>query len=259
MVIMGSTFQRLPLSPHGEAVRESAAQSGLKLRDMDPDSRPQERLDRLGAEALSDIELIAMLLRSGSQQQDVLELSNSLLTQAGSLARLVHWTKEDFMAVKGIGKIKALQLKAHMEFAKRVILAQVEEPRIFDKPDKVWRYLQPIATELEIEKFWMIALNRKNHLIRISELTSGTASASLIHPREAYREAIRLGASAVIFAHNHPSGDPAPSSADIRVTHQLRDASRILDIDLLDHVIIGQIRKDPKGLGFFSFSESGLI
>src|SRR5690606_32026595 len=112
---------------------------------------------------------------------------------------------------------------------------------------------------LEVEKFWALCLNRKNRLLKVCEVTSGTASNSLVHPREVYREAIRSGASAVICAHNHPSGDPSPSGADIKVTRQLREAASVVGIDLLDHVILGQPTADPRHLGYYSFQESGLL
>jgi DNA repair protein RadC len=110
-----------------------------------------------------------------------------------------------------------------------------------------------------VEKFWVLCLNRKNRLIKCLEITSGTATAALAHPREVFRAGIKHGATAMICAHNHPSGDPAPSRADIQITRQLRDAARTVDIDLLDHVIVGRAEADPAGRGYYSFREAGLI
>lgn len=234
----------------------------MKLRLLAEEGRPQERLEKLGAEALSDVELLAMLLRSGSKQKDVLEISFDLIAEAGSLSQLTRWSVEDFTAVHGIGKIKALQMKTVMEVANRVLRGHMEEPKLMDSPDKVYAFFQPIAQSLEVEKFWVLALNRKNRLIKAREVTSGTVSGSLVHARECFREAIKLNASAVIFAHNHPSGDPSPSSADIKVTRSLRSAAEVLDIDLLDHVIIGQSGA-PSSVGsqlpYYSFADHGLI
>ncbi len=231
----------------------------MKLKQLSSEGRPQERLEKLGAKALSDIELLAMLIRSGSQQKDVLEVSFDLISEAGSLAELTKWTVEDFTAVHGIGNVKALQLKAAMEISNRVLTAHVQEPKVLDDPQRVFQFFQPMLPSLEVEKFWVLALNRKNHLIKAKEVTSGTVSGSLVHPRECFREAIKLNASAVIVVHNHPSGDPSPSSADIEVTRKLREAAELLDIDFLDHVILGRSRPDQSQTAFYSFADSGLL
>jgi DNA repair protein RadC len=118
---------------------------------------------------------------------------------------------------------------------------------LLDSPEAVFDFAIPMTRGLEIEKLWTLCLNRKNKLIREIEVTVGTASSSLVHPREVFKEAVRLGASAIIVFHNHPGGDPAPSAADIQVTRKLREAAEVLDIDLLDHVIIGHPDQDPRG------------
>lgn len=231
----------------------------MKLKQLAEEGRPQERLERLGAEALSDVELLAMLLRSGSKQKDVLEISFDLIAEAGSLGNLTKWSIEDFTATHGIGKVKALQLKAVMEVSNRVLRGHLQAPKAMDTPEKVYDFFLPLIQSLEVEKFWLLALNRKNHLIKAKEITSGTVSGSLVHPRECFREAIKLNASSVIFAHNHPSGDPSPSSADIRVTRTLRAAAEIIDIDLLDHVILGQRSDAVSSSAYYSFSDNGLL
>jgi len=212
-----------------------------------------------GPGALSDTELLAMLLRSGTKGHDVINLSSRLIADAGSLSDLLSWSADDFERVPGIGRVKALQLLTVMEVARRILAQRPDGAPVFDRPELVFDHLLPIAAGLGVEKFWVLCLNRKNRLMRRHEATSGTATSSLIHPREVFREAIRVGASAVICAHNHPSGDPAPSSADIQVTRQLREASKTVDIDLLDHVVIGRRESDPAGLGFYSFREAGLL
>lgn len=231
----------------------------LRLRDMAVNERPQERLERHGAAALSDTELLAMLLRSGSKDLDVLALSSRMIAEAGSLAGLLTWKEPDFKKLKGIGQVKALQLITVMEVARRVLSQDDLKAPIFGTPETVQKHFIPITAGLEVEKFWVLCLNRKNRLIKKVEVTSGTVSSSLVHPREVYREAIRLGASAIICVHNHPSGDPTPSSADIQITRQLREASKTVDINLLDHIIIGRPAADPAGNGFYSFTEAGLL
>jgi DNA repair protein RadC len=216
-------------------------------------------MEALGPGALSDTELLAMLLRSGTKGHDVINLSSRLIAEAGSLADLLSWSADDFKRVPGIGRVKALQLLTVMEVARRILAQRPDAPPVFDRPELVFDHLLPIAAGLGVEKFWVLCLNRKNRLMRRHEATSGTATSSLVHPREVFREAIRVGASAVICAHNHPSGDPAPSSADIQVTRHLREASETVEIDLLDHVVIGRRESDPAGLGFYSFREAGLL
>lgn len=230
-----------------------------RLRQMAVAERPQERLQRLGAGALSDSELLAMLLRNGTRGQDVLTLATRLVSEAGSLGALISWREQDFRKLKGIGRVKALQLIATMELARRVLLQQGSEAPVLNDAEKVAAYFQPIAAGLQVEKFWALCLNRKNRLIKRVEVTSGTATNSLVHPREVFREAIREGAAALICAHNHPSGDPTPSAADIQVTRQLREAAKAVCIDLLDHVVIGHPATDPAGQGFYSFRSAGLL
>lgn len=235
------------------------SREGNRLKELAVGERPQERLEKHGAAALSDTELLAMLLRSGTHGHDVLTLASRLISEAGSLAGLIAWTEKDFRRLKGIGRVKALQLLTVMEIARRVLSQQAGDAPLLESADLVAAYFAPIATGLQVEKFWVLCLNRKNRLLKRVEITSGTASSSLVHPREVFREAIREGALAVICVHNHPSGDPAPSSADITATRQLRDAAKTVGIDLIDHVIVGQKSSDPVGLGYYSFRAAGLI
>jgi DNA repair protein RadC len=230
-----------------------------RLRELAAGERPQERLERLGPGALSDTELLAMLLRSGTRGQDVLTLATRLLAEAGSLAGLMAWHAPEFRKLKGIGRVKALQLLTVVEIARRVVRQQAVDAPVLNRADLVAAHLQPIALGLEVEKFWVLCLNRKNRLLKRVEVTSGTATAALAHPREVFRVAIREAAAAVVCAHNHPSGDPAPSAADLQVTRQLREAAKAVDIELLDHVILGRPAADPSGRGFYSFREAGLI
>ncbi len=230
-----------------------------RLRATALGERPQERLEKFGAAALGDAELLAMLLRSGTRGQDVLTLAQRLVSEAGSLAGLIGWSAADFRRLKGIGPVKALQLVTVMEVAKRVLGQQTGETPLLTSAELISAYMQPVVVGLAVEKFWILCLNRRNRLIRREEITSGTANSTLAHPREVFRPAIRENASAVICVHNHPSGDPTPSSADIVITRQLHAAAKTVDIAFVDHVIIGRLGADPAGRGFYSFASSGLL
>jgi len=230
-----------------------------RLQAMAAGERPQERLERHGPAPLSDTELLAMLLRSGTKGHDVMSLATRLIAEAGSLAGLIGWKENDYRRLKGIGHVKALQLLTVMEVARRVVGQQAGEAPVLNRADLVAAYLQSVVHGLEVEKFWVLCLNRKNRLLRRVEVTSGTATAALAHPREVFREAIREAATAVICVHNHPSGDPAPSAPDIQITRQLREAARTVDIELLDHIIIGRPTADPLARGHYSFREAGLL
>ena len=177
-----------------------------RLQATAPTERPQERLEKLGASALSDTELLALLLRSGTHGHDVLTLAHALLAEAGSLAKLAGWTEADYRRLRGIGRVKALQLVAVMELGRRSLGAAAEEAPVLSRADAVARYLHPLASALDVEKFWALCLNRKNRLLKAVEITSGTATAALAHPREVFRAAIRESASAIVCVHNHPSG-----------------------------------------------------
>lgn len=221
---------------------------------------PQERMESDGPASLRDAELLALILRSGTQTRNVHQVASDVVSASGSLQRLLRWHREDFQAVRGVGRVKAAQLAAVFEIARRVLASPEETaaPRL-DTPAALVGHLRPHVAGLEVEKFWLVCLNRRLRLIRLLEITSGTATSSLVHPREVFREAIRAGSCAVACVHNHPSGDPTPSSADLQVTRQLRQASQTLDIDLVDHVILGTKSACPRGVGFYSFREAGLL
>jgi len=231
----------------------------LSLKDLPPSERPQERLERLGSGSLSDRELLAMILRSGTAKYDVLALADILMKQAGSLAGLVRWSASEFQKVPGVGKVKALQLTVQMEVAKRISHGSRLKTECVNEPQKVWTLLYPESLGESVEKVWVLCLDRKNKLLRLENITRGTATGSLVHPREVFRPAIRWGATAIILAHNHPSGDPSPSGNDLKVTRNIAEAARHLDIELHDHVIIGEPSSCPSAKGYYSFSDSGLI
>ena len=221
--------------------------------------RPQERALAHGVGVLADTELLALLLRSGTRGHDVMSLASRLLAEAGSLHALTRWRDADFRRLKGIGRVKALQLCTVMEVARRVLGTERQLAPELHTPDEIYDYLRPRALGLDVEKCWVIALNTRNRVLRCTELTSGTSRQTLVRPAEVLREAVREGAGAFVLAHNHPSGDPRPSAADIAVTRQLRGAAEALDMRLQDHVILGDPLADPTGLGYYSFRRAGVV
>ncbi len=230
-----------------------------RINELSTAEKPQERLEKHGPKALSDVELLAMILRSGSKGRNVLSVASQLLQDAGSLAGLVNWNDREFANIKGIGKVKSLQLVTVVEICRRVLSNRKSVEIAVDEPQVVKELLESQTMGLEVEKFWTLCLNRKNRLIRLCETSSGTASHSLVHPREVFRDAIRFGASAIVCAHNHPSGDPTPSAADVKITRQLKESSKIISIDLLDHVVLGTKSNDPRRRGYYSFQEAGVL
>lgn len=224
--------------------------------------QPQQRLESFGVKAVSDTELLAIILQgSGTCPEQAVSIASRLLAQAGSIVELAGWKAADYRRVKGIGQIKGLQLVAIAEIARRMMTSQRIMAPCLDAPEHIAAHFAPIVLGLEVEKFWVLLLNRKNRLIRQVEVTSGTATASLVHPREVFRPAFRESApvSAIVCVHNHPSGSPEPSAADVRVTRTLREAARTIEIELLDHVIVGNREADANGLGYYSFRDAGIL
>jgi DNA repair protein RadC len=256
-------FTNMPFTPLPLTLRESTASVlPTQLPDVLPalGEMPQERMESEGPAALRDQELICLILRSGTAGRGVRQLAGDILTASGSLQRLMRWRREDFIALPGLGPVKAAQLAAVFEIARRILAAPEEEaPPRLDAPASIVRHMRPYACGLDVEKFWVLCLNRRLRLIRLLEITSGTATSSLVHPREVFREAIRAGSCSVVCVHNHPSGDPSPSSADLLVTRQLRQAASTLDIDIVDHVILGTVSACPRGVGYYSFREAGVL
>ena len=230
----------------------------IPLKEIEIEERPQERLLRLGASALNDSELLAMILRSGTKGTNVLVLAKKILKEAGSLQNLAKYSLEDFVSISGIGQIKALQLLAIIELSGR-IQSSPEKQTLLNSPQKIYQFFENKTTQLDIEKVWVLCLNRKNYLINKYEITSGIDTSSLIHPREIFRAAIRLGCAAIVVVPNHPSGDPCPSKADIKVAKTLVKSSKIICIELQDFMIIGKKSIDPMGKGYSSFRENNLL
>ncbi len=222
--------------------------------------QPQQRFETFGASALSDTELLAMMLQgNGTAVERAVGMARKLISEAGSIAGLASWLPADYRRTKGIGQTKASQLATLVEISRRMMAAHAPVQPMMNRADLVAAHFAPLITGLQIEKFWVMCLNRKSRLLKRIEITSGTATAALAHPREVFRAAIRESATGVVCVHNHPSGDPAPSAPDLQVTSQLREAAKTVDIQLLDHVIVGTAANDPLARGFYSFREAGML
>jgi DNA repair protein RadC len=226
---------------------------GYRIRDIAASERPRERMAALGARALSNAELIAILLRTGIEGMNAVELATHLLTQLGGLPGLHKAPLEMLNAMRGIGPAKATQLKAAVELGRRFAAASPEEMLTIRSPQDAAMQLMYEMGAFEQEHLRVLILDTRNQLLKIKEVYLGSLNTSLIRVGEVYREAIRCNAAAIIVAHNHPSGDPTPSPEDINVTRALAKGGELLDIELLDHLIIGKnrfISLKEKGLGF---------
>jgi DNA repair protein RadC len=228
------------------------------MKALPAEDRPRERLLRLGAEQLSDAELLAILLRTGIKGRSVIELAGDLLHHCeakdpgNGLLKLLDLQQEDLKrVVPGIGQAKLCQILAALQLGQR---AGKLRPTIIDlnNPRAVFEYLSPRYSHLGQEKFLVILLNAKNQLIDVESISSGTLTATLVHPREVFKSAIRRTAHAMILAHNHPSGDPSPSREDRELTRRLIEAGKVIGIEVLDHIVIGDGR-------YVSFRERGLV
>ena len=209
------------------------------IRDVNIEDRPRERLLRQGAESLSNQELLAILLRTGTKEESVLVLANRVLNVFERLHHLKHATIEEMMAIKGIGEVKAIQLMAAVELGRRLAQKHNDEKFTIRSPQDAATYLMPDMTSLNQEHFVVLFLNIKNQIIHKQTIFIGSLNASIVHPREIFREAVKRSAASIISAHNHPSGVPTPSTEDIEVTKRIVEAGYIIGIELIDHVIIG--------------------
>ena len=226
------------------------------MRELAPAERPRERLLNQGANALKTSELIAILLRTGTSERPVLELAEFLLAHFGSLEALSRAPVGELMKIKGVGEAKAIELKAAFALAARLARSEAEA-RAIENAEDVARLLGEEMRLLDYESVRVVSLNTKHMVLAVDEISRGTLNESLFHPREAFRGAVARGAHAVILVHNHPSGNPKPSDADLRVTRSMKDAGALLQIELIDHVILGAPDKD--GRAYFSFKNEGLL
>ena len=213
---------------------------GEKIKDLPLELRPRERLLREGPGTLSPAELLAVLLGSGTPKENVLELSLRVLTNFGGLKGLIHSHPEELIGFKGIGTAKAAKLLAAIELARRYYRTSQEDRLNFLNPEDVYNYLRYKIGHKKQEEVVVLALNTKNQLCSENVVAIGGVNHASVAPRDIFREAVKIGAYAVIIAHNHPSGDPTPSQEDISFTGRLLKASEILGVRLLDHIIIGE-------------------
>jgi DNA repair protein RadC len=223
-----------------------------RIREIPADDRPRERLIEYGADSLALSELLAVLLRTGTEKYSAIGLAEHLLARFDNIRGVAGATIEEMSQVHGIGPAKAAQIKAAIEFGRRLIAASPEERPKIRSPRDVYNLLGPNMRDEKREHFQALLLDTKNGVMRTKTVSVGDLSSSIVHPREVFVEAIRHGAASLIVAHNHPSGDPAPSPEDIAVTRRLAEAGELLGIELLDHIILGDDRwSSLKEKGFF--------
>jgi DNA repair protein RadC len=238
----------MPVAEHKEAIEYHAL-----IRDMPKSERPRERLRDYGPQALSTAELLAIILRTGTSREGVLTLATRLLSQHEGLAGLAKVSFAELCNEKGLGEAKASQLRAALELGKRLSSMQPEARASVRSPSDVANLLLTEMSLLEQEHLRVVLLNSRNEVMGAPEVYKGSVNSSLVRIGELFREAIRRNCPAIIIVHNHPSGDPTPSADDISLTRQAVEAGRLLNIEVLDHLVIGHGRfvslKEQK-LGF---------
>lgn len=225
----------------------------LTIRDMPFSERPRERLRDYGPSSLSNAELLAILLRTGGHSENVLALSSRMLSRYGGLVGLAKATYGELCLEKGLGEAKVAQLKAGLELGRRLLSVQPEERIIISSPQDVANLLMGEMELLDQEHFRVVLLSTKNQVMGITELYKGSVNTAMVRVAEVFRDAIKENYPAIIAVHNHPSGNPTPSAQDVEVTSQLVEAGLLLDIEVLDHVVIGRqsiVSLKEQGQGF---------
>jgi DNA repair protein RadC len=244
---------------HAPRQRREMAKEGhdieynLTIKDLPESERPRERLTHYGASALSTAELLAIVLRTGSTDENAVRLGQRLLTDYGGLPGLAQAPASELTRCKGIGPVKAVELRAAFELGRRLLVTAPEaRPQVKSPADAANLLLGEMAM-LEQEHLRTILLDTKNHVLKVHTVYVGSLNSAVVRVGELFREAIRLNSAALIVAHNHPSGDPTPSPEDVSVTRQIVAGGKLLDIDVLDHLVIGMSRwvsMKERGLGF---------
>ncbi len=222
------------------------------IRDCPPEERPRERLRRLGVAALSSVELLTLLVGSGTRERPADRVAREVLASWPDLRSLAARSAEELATVEGVGAATAARLAAACELGRRMGRERRAPRPVLATPRSVWRHLALELRDRERERFLALYLNTRNELLRECVISVGSLNASIVHPREVFKPALACAAAALVVAHNHPSGDPAPSREDREVTRSIADAGRLLDIPLHDHLIVGSD-------SYFSFRDAGLL
>jgi DNA repair protein RadC len=226
----------------------------LKIKELPLMERPYDKLESVGSENLSNAELLAVVIKAGTKDCTAVELAQFVikLSHDGRLSSLNNLSIEQLMQIKGIGRVKAIQIKAVLELSKRIATSDGSVHHIIKNANDVSNLMMEEMRYLKKEMFKVLLLDTKNKVIKIELVSVGSLNASIVHPREVYSEAMKCGCNSVIFVHNHPSGDPSPSHEDIETTKRLQSAGEILGIKVLDHIVLG----DGK---YISLKEKGII
>lgn len=224
----------------------------LKITDLPENERPRERLLRYGPDTLSNAELLAVILRTGTKKENILQLCNNLIKESGGLNGLLSMDLEEFMKLDGIGEAKAAQLVALSELSKRFRSFRSGDSYRISQPKDVADYVMEDMRNLKVEHLKVIMLNTKNIVISAKDVSVGSLNTSIVHPREVFCEAIKKRCASIIICHNHPSGDPTPSCEDMNISKRLKECGKIIGIELLDHIIIGNG-------SYISLKEKGIL
>ncbi|MBC8184760.1 DNA repair protein RadC [candidate division KSB1 bacterium] len=222
------------------------------IKDWPEQDRPRERLIKFGADKLQDAELLAILLRVGGKEDSAIDLARGLLNRFDGFRGLDSKSVSELCEINGIGPAKAAQVKAAIEIGKRMMVEKVKSKEKIETGEDVYRLVGPYMRDLPREEFKIILLSSRNNLILERTLFNGSLADSLVNPREIIKEALNHSAAAIIFVHNHPSGDPSPSTEDKRMTEKLVSACKLVGINPFDHIIIGNNR-------YYSFADHGLM
>jgi DNA repair protein RadC len=223
-----------------------------RITDWPDGERPRERLYLKGPEALADAELLALQLGTGTRGQTAVDVAREMLARYGSLADLAARGVTELTSIRGVGRAKAVRLAATFELTRRLRSRGTDERVTLGSPERIFAHFGPLMEDLKKEVFRVVLLDAQNGLLRDVVVSEGTLSASLVHPREVFKPAIVESAASLILLHNHPSGDPTPSKEDLRLTRQLVECARLLDLRIHDHVIVGRGR-------FVSLAQRGVI
>jgi DNA repair protein RadC len=226
--------------------------SSFTVRDLPKPERPRERLIKFGPEALSAQELLALIIGRGIPKKSVMNIAQELLAKFGNIKAISQASIEALSGIKGVGLAKAAQIKAAFELGRRQELEPEKIDYDIKNPQSVVKAIRSSIKDKAKEHFKLLLLDTRNKIIGISTISIGTLSASLVHPREIFKEAIIHNSASVVLAHNHPSGDPEPSEEDMKITERLVESGKILGIEVIDHIIIGKTN-------FASFKERGLL